>query len=859
MQVTLDGHSSAGEQQHLPGGRRACIFPDLPWGAPPSWGKATKWLTYWELLTGLLCLYVGLKVPYEAGFDQVKGPMYQHFSDCALSQLGIPGYQQIFAIIDLLIDCCFVFDVFINFLTARWIVEREGREHWKLVDDLYTIRQMYVFRCHENGYALVPQFWLDLLGVIPWQYADCTSSSVNVLKNFRIFRLIKLLRLYRIQRLIEALRLYYPQSVFVINTTQLMLCLFLVAHWMCCVWFSFGYHDGGWVHRDGLMEILDGDDGPTLVPIEGLVIYEWLSSFYWAITTMTTIGYGDISAKTISERGIACLVMILGCGFFAWSTGTITYLMTAKPHCEARFKDSLDDLIEFMESNDLPLPLRRKLTDYYALKFPTMRMHDDDAVLGGLPVGLRKEVRTQLFADTLKKSWFFHGITGSAAFGEIANHLTLIFKTEDIAVTTAGEFPDALYFVRKGTLDVYFGGKHIGEARANDVFGESALLGLSRDGRRLRTVTCRTMCELCALSKEHFHELLHSDEIRVPIQRMLHMYFSEIEKLAQGDNLTRENLIMIPWRQLANNLRQRARMNLKSDDLSNTNIPWADLIASSPQSPDSNHNLSWGQNSVMKSPLDTMIRIRVRELRMGDNTLSGIYNIILAVSWPGHVHDNIRSPKKSQVYPTCAWSDTFQVNFTAGRADVTELSHPGSTIPMLLQHEYMPWTSMPGLRVLMYQVQVDAFSPPAGYFPRLDRDDASVEEMVSIEERNGLKLLGIGSVSIGKLIHERDRVTTCDTKKQKNIIDSVGKNVKEFMRKKEIPLVTIPFAPGVYVCVTVLVVAVVDAAADADKNEAWWQRRSPLGSRLLQGASFLLRKRRSRCARLRAAPRHLYS
>ena len=428
-------------------------------------------------------------------------------------------------------------------------------------------------------------------------------------------------------------------------------------------------------------------------------------------------------------------------------------------------------------------------------------MQDDDAVLGGLPAGLRKEVRKQLFADTLKKSWFFHGITGSAAFGEIANYLSLIFKTEDNSVTTAGEFPDAVYFVRKGTLDVYFGGKHIGEAQANDVFGESALLGLSRDGRRLRTVTCRTMCELCALSKEHFHQLLHNDEIRVPIQRMLHMYFREMTKLAEGDNLTRENLIMIPWRQLANNLVKRAGMNVKGDDLSNANFSWAEMIASSPQSPDSNHNFPWGQNSVMKSPLDTMIQIRVREFRMGDDTLSGMYNIVLAVSWPGHVHDNIRSPKKSQVYPTSAWSDTFQVNFTAGRADVTQLSHPGSTIPMLLQHEYMPWTSMPGLRVLIYQVHGDDFSPPAGYFPRLAGDDASVEEMMLIEERIGLKLLGIGSMSVDKLIRERDRVTTCDTKKQKNMIDSVGKNVQEFMRKKEIPLVAIPFSPGVCMCV----------------------------------------------------------
>lgn len=81
----------------------------------------------------------------------------------------------------------------------------------------------------------------------------------------------------------------YPRSVLVVNLLQLVVILFLVAHWMCCVWFSFGYHPGGWVDRDGLVEIVDGDDGPTLVPISGNLVHEWLSSFYWSITTMTTI------------------------------------------------------------------------------------------------------------------------------------------------------------------------------------------------------------------------------------------------------------------------------------------------------------------------------------------------------------------------------------------------------------------------------------------------------------------------------------------------------------------------------------------------------------------------------------------
>jgi hypothetical protein len=48
---------STSEQKHFRGGR-ARIFPDLPWGAPPSWGQPTYGLTHWEILTGVFLLCV---------------------------------------------------------------------------------------------------------------------------------------------------------------------------------------------------------------------------------------------------------------------------------------------------------------------------------------------------------------------------------------------------------------------------------------------------------------------------------------------------------------------------------------------------------------------------------------------------------------------------------------------------------------------------------------------------------------------------------------------------------------------------------------------------------------------------------
>lgn len=47
------------------------------------------------------------------------------------------------------------------------------------------------------------------------------------------------------------------------------------------------------------------------------------NGIYWALTTMTTVGYGDITPKTDSGKVIASALMLVGIGFFAILTGAI--------------------------------------------------------------------------------------------------------------------------------------------------------------------------------------------------------------------------------------------------------------------------------------------------------------------------------------------------------------------------------------------------------------------------------------------------------------------------------------------------------------------------------------------------------
>ena len=94
---------------------------------------------------------------------------------------------------------------------------------------------------------------------------------------------------------------------------------------------------------------------------------------------------------------------------------------------------------------------------------------------------------------------------------DICFKLKSIYRMADRVVTTAGEVPTAMYVIRFGTVNVRGVHGRVRRMRTGELFGEMAILGLTVDGKRCRSVTALSVCELCELSKEDFQDLLTSN------------------------------------------------------------------------------------------------------------------------------------------------------------------------------------------------------------------------------------------------------------------------------------------------------------------------------------------------------------
>ncbi len=171
---------------------------------------------------------------------------------------------------------------------------------------LFTIEYVARLLCVERPWRYARSFYgvVDLASVLPTYLAFFLPElhaliDVRVLRMLRVFRILKLTQyLAEFQLLVAALR-----------NSRRKIAVFLSAVLMIVV--TLGT----------VMYVVEGpENGFTSIPI----------AVYWAITTMTTVGFGDITPQTDFGRLIASVMMLMGWGVLAVPTGIVTAEMTSQ-------------------------------------------------------------------------------------------------------------------------------------------------------------------------------------------------------------------------------------------------------------------------------------------------------------------------------------------------------------------------------------------------------------------------------------------------------------------------------------------------------------------------------------------------
>lgn len=135
---------------------------------------------------------------------------------------------------------------------------------------------------------------------------------------FRISRIFKLLKIKSHDGVLARVREFLHLRHSAVRLISVFSTVLVCAHIIACIWVFIakvdGYNPDTWVVRH---EYRDDSDG---------VIY--LASLYWTFTSMSTVGYGDITARTDMEQVLAIILMLFGVVFFSFVIGSISSIFS---------------------------------------------------------------------------------------------------------------------------------------------------------------------------------------------------------------------------------------------------------------------------------------------------------------------------------------------------------------------------------------------------------------------------------------------------------------------------------------------------------------------------------------------------
>jgi voltage-gated potassium channel len=176
---------------------------------------------------------------------------------------------------------------------------------------LFTLEYLARLSCVERPLLYARSFYgiVDLLAVLP-TYLAFFFPDAALLIDVRILRLLRVMRIFKLTAYLAEFRLLGDamaasrRKIIVFLSVVVMLVLIIGT----------------------LMYVIEGPaHGFTSIPF----------AIYWAISTISTVGYGDVVPRTDFGRALASLMMLIGWGILAVPTGIVTAEMTAQ-HFRAR-------------------------------------------------------------------------------------------------------------------------------------------------------------------------------------------------------------------------------------------------------------------------------------------------------------------------------------------------------------------------------------------------------------------------------------------------------------------------------------------------------------------------------------------
>ncbi|KAL4002642.1 Ion transport family protein [Acanthocheilonema viteae] len=441
----------------------------------------------WDWIILLLVIYTAIFTPYVAAFLLREDSSRR------------ARFSEPLEIIDLIVDIMFIVDIIINFRTTY------VNENDEVVSHPGKIAIHYF-----KGW-----FIIDMIAAVPFDLllVNTNSDEIGGLNKDETTTLIGLLKTARLLRLVRVARKLDRYSEYGAAVLLLLMATFaLIAHWLGCIWYAIGsaelpHKEFTWLHQLArhLNEPYLSTNGST--PTGGPSLKSrYVTSLYFTLSTITSIGFGNVSATTDSEKIFTIIMMILGSLMYASVFGNVSAIIQRLYSGTARYHTEMSRLREFIRFHQIPNPLRQRLEEYFQHAWSYTNGIDMNTVLKGFPDCLQADICLHLNRNLLNSCPAFAGCSPGCL-----RALSMRFRTTHAppgdTLVHRGDVLTGLNFIARGSVEILKDDMVVGILGKDDIFGENPLLH-EDVGKSSCNVRALTYCDLHRILRDDLLDVL---------------------------------------------------------------------------------------------------------------------------------------------------------------------------------------------------------------------------------------------------------------------------------------------------------------------------------------------------------------
>ncbi|XP_072991097.1 potassium channel KAT4 isoform X1 [Typha latifolia] len=448
---------------------------------------------WWQMFLILLVIYSAWVSPFELAFEKVDSGSL--------------------LIADLVVDIFFAIDIVISFFVAYL-----DTSTYLLVDDPRKISMRY---------ATSPWFVMDVASTIPFQVIyRIVSGKRNGGSVFGFINLLRLWRLRRVSSLFARLEKDIRISYFWTRYLKLICVTLFVLHSAACVYFWMAVHyrikEHTWIGSQ-ISNFMDRS-----------IWLGYTYAMYWSITTLTTVGYGDLHSQNTGEKVFNIFFMLFNIGLTAYIIGNMTNLIVHGAIRTFVLRDTINQVSCFASKNRLPDGLREQMMAHMQLKFKTMELQQEE-ILTDLPKAVRSSIAQHLFQQTVQTTYLFKGISE-----DFMVHLVSEIKAEyfppKVDIILQNEIPTDCYIIVSGTVDILTNKngaeKFLSKLGPADMAGE---IGVIFNIPQPFTVRTKKLSQVVRISHHHLMQIVqqHSADGKLILSNFLQFLRCQKEEIVE--------------------------------------------------------------------------------------------------------------------------------------------------------------------------------------------------------------------------------------------------------------------------------------------------------------------------------------